>query len=949
MVGAAAGAAAESARATAGRQAMAAKTAAGQSRLLQGFETQSDLASFEVDNGPAALAQQHATQGKACARVPANAYLRFFQLPQDWSGFDALEVDLYCDTSSPLSLYVLIGDAAWQAKSTYWNRYNGTFSLRPERNTVSIPLGGLYRGEVGSRYNDLKTSIDPAAIVRLDLGFTPADNAAGSIYVDNLRLTRWSRPKSIQAFDFGPEGQSLAPGFTAVSPDTVYSDKPGYGWDPGPRPGRAWDVTFPSRLLQDSIDFQDATFRVKLAPGRYRVLVFFESLGYWSGEQAQFTRREIFGRNWKTAEDHGEWGKLDHIYHFQDTEPLPGADLWDAYMSYLFRPLVADVQVGSDGFDLRVSADGANARRVAGLILYPKGDAAADQWAVDAFFQQRDEFRARAVELPLPQTPNPAPITEADKARGYLLFVPSVEDTVYFSTLPAAGQVRSALETFATPGEMRALTLGIRPLKDLGKATLAISDLTGPAGAIPADSVTISVVRHLPTRSLEGLMYRITPRYLAKASQVKLPGGLTRQLWLTLRVPKEARPGQYRGVFTMRFIGAPAVEAPITLRVLPFTLPESDFLCGFIGIEPDVPLTGDAYDALQRQVFAIFLERGFTSFTGGPAIEFTGLDQAGKPILDFGAADRFLAEAKQAGYHREFNNYGGLVVRGLYDSYDYTKGETGAALEAKYGLPYEEIMRRVFAAVEAHANEQGWLPFSYHLCDETRTVEKAREQLEFMRLLKRASPWLRTTGSYSVSFAPTEDPLELALQGFFGALDISMLNNHDELVMAKARELGKKVYLYNQGHDRYPFGLYQWSERAKGIGGRYEWIAFIRHGYEYFDLDGREPDPSAIFFASEGLRPSLMLERCAEGLNDFRYLQALDSCISEVGPSSPEALKQAAAEARAFLSGLSDRIAINQRGQPAWLDLDAVRAEAARRIEELQALSGPGRTPTPAP
>jgi hypothetical protein len=920
--------------------------------------------------------------------VPGNAYLRFFRLPRDWSGFDALEVDIYCDTAAPVSLSVLIGDAAWQEKSTYWNRYNGTFSPRPGANTISIPLGGLYRGEVGSRYNDLKTSIDPAAIVRLDLGFTPAGETAGFVYLDNLRLTRWSRPKTVHAFDFGPEGQSLAPAFTAVSPETVYSDDTGYGWGPGARPGRAWDVTFPSRLLQDSVDFGDAAFRVKLTPGRYRALVFFESLGYWSGEQAQYTRREIYGANWKVVEDHGKWGKLDHIYHFEETEPLPGADLWDVYMSYLFHPLVADVKVDNGMFELRVNADGPNARRVAGLIIYPRNDAQAAKWAVDAFFEQREEFRARAVELPLPQTENPAPIAETDRARGYLAFVPPIEQMVYFSTLPTSDQVKTALETFATPGEMRSLTLAIRPLKDLGPASLAVSDLAsaapqaprkprpdgvaaaepplGDTGVIPAGCVTISVVRHLPTRSLEGLMYRITPRYLVNASQVSLPAGFTRQIWLTLRVPTDARPGEYRGQLTVRLPKAPAIKAPITLRVLPFTLQEADFLCGFWGIEPDVPsggppgepLTGEAYDALQRQVFAVFLERGFTSFTGGPPIEFRGLDDSGQPVLDFTAADKFIAEAKQAGYHSEFNNYGGLVVSGLYDIYDYTKGETGAALEAKYGLPYEEIVRRVWAAVEAHAAEHAWLPFSYHLCDETRTIEKAQEQLEFMRLLKRASPWLRTTGSYSVSFAPTarrsaplaatvpratlQDPLELALQGFFGALDISILNDHDDLVMAKARELGKRVYIYNQGRDRYSFGLYQWSERAKGIGGRYEWISFIRHGYEYFDLDGREPDPSAIFFASEGLRPSLMLERCAEGMNDFRYLQTLDFWISQIGPSAPDRAKQAAAEARAFLNSLSDRIAINQRQQPAGLDLDAVRAEAARHIEVLRAEAGTG-------
>jgi len=910
--------------------------AAGESRLLLGFDTAADIASMEIDGEAGVLSTEHVTQGSHSLRVSAGQYLRFFRLPADWSGFDALELDVYSEATDPLSVSILIGDEAWQANSTYWNRYNGESSVRPGANTLSIPLGGLYRGEVGSRNNDLKTDIDVHKIVRLDLGFRPSGKG-GFIYVDNLRLTKWSRPASVRAFDFGPPGQAVSPGFTPVSPDSVYSDDTGWGWDPAVHPGRASDVTFPTRLLQDSIDIGDATFRVKLAPGRYHVLVFLESLGYWDGEQAQFSRRVVSGRGWEVTQEHEKWGKLDFVYHFEDIEPLPGADLWEAYLGYLFQPAEADVTLSDGNFDLKVQTDGQNARRVAGLIIYPAGNARAAQWVTEAVAAQRDEFRSRAVELPMPETEQPAPITQSDRTRGCVLFVPPVDETVYFSTRPTPDQLRAELETFAARGQLVSLTLAVRPLRDLGVTKLSISDLTAEKGGIAADSIAVSVVRHLPTRSLGGMMYRVTPRYLVKASEVKLPADLTRQVWITLRVPKEAEPGEYRGRLTLRPKGEEPITVPVRLRVLPFALDEADFISGFYGIEPNLPVEGTAYDTLQRGIFRMLLDHGLTSFAGGQAITFGGLDQAGNPMLDFAAADRFLAAARQAGFHREFNSYGGFVVTGLYDPYDYAKGETGAELEKKYGLPYEEIVRRVWAAVEAHAKQQQWLPFTYHLCDETRVLEVARQQLELMRLLKRASPWLQTTGSYSVSFQPTDDPVELALQDFFRTLDSSMLNNHDEAVMAKARELGKRVYIYNQGQSRYSFGLYQWSERAKGVVGRYQWIAFIRHGYEYLDLDGREPDTGVIFYASDGLRSTPALERAGEGMNDFRYLQTLENLAARAEQSGSSEAKQAAAEARAFLTGLANRIAINQREQPAGLDSDAVRREAAERIVALRA------------
>jgi hypothetical protein len=347
----------------------------------------------------------------------------------------------------------------------------------------------------------------------------------------------------------------------------------------------------------------------------------------------------------------------------------------------------------------------------------------------------------------------------------------------------------------------------------------------------------------------------------------------------------------------------------------------------------------------------MLIDHGMTSFTGGPSIAFSGFDSAKQPKLDFTAADTFMSEAKKAGFAREFNNYGGFDVTGLHGE-GYVKGETGAALEKQYGMPYEEILRRVFDEVEIHSEQQEWLPFTYHLCDETRVLEIARQQLDFMKLIKRASPWLQTTGSYSVSFAPTQDPVELALQEFFQTLDSSQLNNHDEAVMAKARELGKKIYIYNQGQGRYSFGLYQWSERAKGVSGRYQWISSIRHGYEYLDLDGREPDSGVIFYSSDGLRSTPALERAGEGMNDFRYLQTLENLASRIEQPDNEAARQAVASAREFLAKVAGAIAIDQREQPAGIDLDAVRREAADRIMALRPMlpaPAPVRSPAPRP
>ena len=74
-------------------------------------------------------------------------------------------------------------------------------------------MNGLYRGEAGSRNNDLKSNIDPKEIIRVDIGFSTKNKTATSLYLDNLRLTKESRPAGILAFDLGAFEPDRCPRF----------------------------------------------------------------------------------------------------------------------------------------------------------------------------------------------------------------------------------------------------------------------------------------------------------------------------------------------------------------------------------------------------------------------------------------------------------------------------------------------------------------------------------------------------------------------------------------------------------------------------------------------------------------------------------------------------------------------------------------------------------------
>ena len=307
-------------------------------------------------------------------------------MPHDWSSYDALELDVFVEGDAPVSGSLLIGDAIWdKSNRSYWNRHNGAFNLHPGANTLSITVNGLFRGEAGSRNNDLKSNIDPKQITRLDIGFSTKSGPPAALYLDHLRLTKETRPAGILAFDLGPASQMVAPGFTAIAPGTAYGkDGNTAGMDHAGSDGQAHDDTFPTRLYRDYINMDGFTFTADVPEksAKYHGWVMYDDLGYWGGETAQYRKRSIFVNNVPVfTEDRGPAGPTDYLFHFEKIEPRPGDSLWELYMRYLFQPRRFDCTSEDGKIRLRFTADAGISCKVAGIVLYPDSIAAeAEKW-----------------------------------------------------------------------------------------------------------------------------------------------------------------------------------------------------------------------------------------------------------------------------------------------------------------------------------------------------------------------------------------------------------------------------------------------------------------------------------------------------------------------------------------------------------------------------------------
>jgi hypothetical protein len=926
---------------------LAALSRAEESLMLCDFKDDAALKAWEFNSGSPRLVQEPAIPGRKALEIvfdPAGpyqpAYMSWRRVRGDWSGCDALILDLFNPAPEPVEGCFLVADRAWAARgNTYWNRHNESTMLAPGRTRWVISVGGLYRGEAGSRNNDIQRNIDVDSIVRVDFGFG-AKGATGRIVLESLRLVKVNRPAGIWAFNFGPPGQSVMPGWTPVSNETRYSKERGFGWGPAggtPWNGAARDTTFGPPLIRNFCEAGGYNFHVDVPPGRYRVMAIYENSGYWPGEQAMQRERRILANGREVWSEKRADGPAHALYRFEEVEPV-GRDIWDTYMAAeLARPAFFDVEAAADGITFRFEADRAWGSKLSALALHAGGDATSAQWLRGQLDELAAEFRSMAICLDRPAAAFQLP---ADWAKlGLVAWPVLLEGEVTPNSMPAPppkGPGEIALARLAARGEHESFCLALRPLRDLGECRLELEPLTGPATL----SAQVQVVWYNTSRGFGNIAYRVMPHTVRVQDAVALPKDVTRELIVTVRIPEDAPAGKHSGALVLKDAqGAVLLRVPLSLDVRPVTLDRrTDFLMGFFGLmPPELIPEGRRWDVLE-ETLAMLRDHGMNAVSGGPDWRLSGW-RDGEPVIDFGEMDRFFALLRRYGFDKPLNGYGGARFLRLHEGYE--KGADGAKVERESGLAYPEALMRAWRAVDAHARAAQWPTILYAMCDETRVREVAERELDFMRAMAKVSAafpaTVRTSGFYSVSFKQRpEDPADLLHwhQRFFEALDISSLNEHDETVMAEAQRLGKEIQVYNQGVSRYSFGLYQWSERRKGVRARWQWHLNILHGYQFFDLDGREPDTAMICYGRQALYPTIQFERCRKGAEDFYLYQTLWNRIEELrraGRSSP-----ATDAAAALLENAASGIRLDQTQPPPGFDADALKAKVLSAIEKLE-------------
>ncbi|MBM3891268.1 MAG: hypothetical protein FJ388_19320, partial [Verrucomicrobia bacterium] len=129
-------------------------------------------------------------------------------------------------------------------------------------------------------------------------------------------------------------------------------------------------------------------------------------------------------------------------------------------------------------------------------------------------------------------------------------------------------QTPEAAKLFAARGETESIQIVLRPKQPL----------SGVAATVSGFDATVRWVAYVPVKQASGPKGStgLFPDPLPVRAPAQLAANQNQPVWITLRVPVSAKPGDYHGRVTFTANGAKLCEVPLTLHVWKFELPPTE-------------------------------------------------------------------------------------------------------------------------------------------------------------------------------------------------------------------------------------------------------------------------------------------------------------------------------------------------------------------------------------
>ena len=550
-----------------------------------------------------------------------------------------------------------------------------------------------------------------------------------------------------------------------------------------------------------------------------------------------------------------------------------------------------------------------------------------DHFRIEA---SRDRFQ-RVAYAELAEAPAPTP---AEEAFGGVVFGRTPLAHVFENSRPWPGERIEGLACFVARGQTEPMALSVHTVRPLDNLSLEVEPLTGEAGSLPADVVHVGRVRYLDKRTTYSATEYIAnlPKYVEPRNAFEtLPQGVTQTFWLTVRMPEDAAAGLYRGEAVLRasFEGDNTeFRVPLTVRVLPFTLPEAEgyFIGEYYRAWEYQP--GEEGVARMREDLEDMRGRGMTSVGLCFGLDINRISVENDHVdLGFDGTSQF---EQFMDLYRDLEFPMPLIM--LSDS-----GQPVANRVAPYGTPEHDAAYKAFwRAVQEACAARGWAELIVQPVDEPgwKSQEIKDRNVYYLRLLKQI-PGMRTevNGPGDAYFHEVAGPYS-DMWNYNGAVA-----PFDQLEEYKRDHIiafyNNDVEGYRPEVQRYAAGIFQ---LASGIQGVYNWEYRGGRNDLYNDFDGDSGD-WVHYYLPQGDSlggPALGWEGAREGVDDLRHLILLEAWIARARETHPDAPAVSSAEALVEYLRTSIEATPAVRGRAVWT-FTAARDREGFEIDDPEA------------
>ena len=340
----------------------------------------------------------------------------------------------------------------------------------------------------------------------------------------------------------------------------------------------------------------------------------------------------------------------------------------------------------------------------------------------------RDPFRALSTLQP----------TLEEQQRGFVVAACEPLTIVPPYAVPLPQERTEELTLFAARGQYEPATFLIYAVDTLDDVRVAVHDLrSGADHVIPADHLDVRFVRsvRVPVDG-KAKTYRAMPFLLEKRQTASVAKSTVLQVWLTVKVPDAAEPGDYAGAIEVQCEDRDKMQLTLHLNVLPFVLPGVP-----IEMAMYYPSPSASDDMLFKQL--VDLREHGCGIEPALGVEIQSRDQV------FGDDDVAATQAHcrrlMAAQEKVFGAWGHPVTFevGHQIAY-YWDAQKNWFSHWPHSAKIDQDLLRAVDVIRDLAKAEGWPPLRVYAMDEAGADNLLDEATYYYGLLKKQRPDLIT-------------------------------------------------------------------------------------------------------------------------------------------------------------------------------------------------------------